>query len=44
MDMIYFLFHFQHYTNDADGLCTNLIKPKLMEGTVAAQDAFCRSK
>ncbi|OCT87060.1 tyrosine-protein kinase CSK [Xenopus laevis] len=33
----------EHYTNDADGLCTNLIKPKLMEGTVAAQDEFSRS-
>ena len=34
----------QHYTKDADGLCTKLIKPKLMEGTVAAQDEFSRSK
>lgn len=34
----------QHYTKDADGLCTRLIKPKLMEGTVAAQDEFSRSK
>ncbi|PIO38578.1 hypothetical protein AB205_0154540 [Aquarana catesbeiana] len=43
-DSIYILpFHFQHYTNDADGLCTNLMKPKLMEGTVAAQDEFFRS-
>ncbi|MEQ2289245.1 hypothetical protein AMECASPLE_031036, partial [Ameca splendens] len=33
----------QHYTKDADGLCTRLIKPKLMEGTVAAQDEFSRS-
>ncbi|MEQ2210741.1 hypothetical protein XENOCAPTIV_018463, partial [Xenoophorus captivus] len=33
-----------HYTKDADGLCTRLIKPKLMEGTVAAQDEFSRSK
>uniref|UniRef100_A0A8C1UGV5 Tyrosine-protein kinase n=2 Tax=Cyprinus carpio TaxID=7962 RepID=A0A8C1UGV5_CYPCA len=33
----------EHYTNDADGLCTRLIKPKLMEGTVAAQDEFSRS-
>ncbi|XP_043072567.1 tyrosine-protein kinase CSK isoform X1 [Puntigrus tetrazona] len=33
----------EHYTKDADGLCTRLIKPKLMEGTVAAQDAFSRS-
>ncbi|CAH2273401.1 tyrosine- kinase CSK [Pelobates cultripes] len=33
----------EHYTNDADGLCTNLMKPKLMEGTVAAQDEFSRS-
>ncbi|XP_063305380.1 tyrosine-protein kinase CSK isoform X2 [Pelobates fuscus] len=33
----------EHYTNDADGLCTNLTKPKLMEGTVAAQDEFSRS-
>ncbi|CAB1322646.1 unnamed protein product [Coregonus sp. 'balchen'] len=32
-----------HYTKDADGLCTNLIKPKLEEGTVAAQDEFSRS-
>ncbi|PWA29011.1 hypothetical protein CCH79_00006192, partial [Gambusia affinis] len=32
-----------HYTKDADGLCTRLIKPKLMEGTVAAQDEFSRS-
>lgn len=38
-----FLF-LQHYTKDADGLCTRLIKPKLMEGTVAAQDEFSRSK
>lgn len=34
----------QHYTKDADGLCTRLIKPKLEEGTVAAQDEFSRSK
>uniref|UniRef100_A0A8C7U111 Tyrosine-protein kinase n=1 Tax=Oncorhynchus mykiss TaxID=8022 RepID=A0A8C7U111_ONCMY len=34
----------EHYTKDADGLCTRLIKPKLMEGTVAAQDEFSRSK
>ncbi|KAG5848836.1 hypothetical protein ANANG_G00103650 [Anguilla anguilla] len=33
----------EHYTKDADGLCTKLIKPKLMEGTVAAQDEFSRS-
>ncbi|GAA6101307.1 tyrosine-protein kinase CSK [Tachysurus ichikawai] len=33
----------EHYTKDADGLCTRLIKPKLMEGTVAAQDEFSRS-
>lgn len=33
----------EHYTKDADGLCTRLIKPKLMEGTVAAQDEFLRS-
>uniref|UniRef100_A0A8C1UBH8 Tyrosine-protein kinase n=1 Tax=Cyprinus carpio TaxID=7962 RepID=A0A8C1UBH8_CYPCA len=33
----------EHYTNDADGLCTRLIKPKLMEGTVAAQDEFSRN-
>ncbi|KAK2524560.1 hypothetical protein Q9233_009489 [Columba guinea] len=33
----------QHYTTDADGLCTRLIKPKVMEGTVAAQDEFSRS-
>ncbi|KAK1157886.1 tyrosine-protein kinase CSK [Huso huso] len=33
----------EHYTTDADGLCTKLIKPKLMEGTVAAQDEFSRS-
>uniref|UniRef100_H2V3G0 Tyrosine-protein kinase n=1 Tax=Takifugu rubripes TaxID=31033 RepID=H2V3G0_TAKRU len=32
-----------HYTKDADGLCTRLIKPKLEEGTVAAQDEFSRS-
>ncbi|PWA22422.1 hypothetical protein CCH79_00016969, partial [Gambusia affinis] len=32
-----------HYTKDADGLCTKLIKPKLEEGTVAAQDEFSRS-
>uniref|UniRef100_A0A674MW81 Tyrosine-protein kinase n=1 Tax=Takifugu rubripes TaxID=31033 RepID=A0A674MW81_TAKRU len=25
----------EHYTKDADGLCTRLIKPKLEEGTVA---------
>lgn len=37
-------FFLQHYTKDADGLCTRLIKPKLMEGTVAAQDEFSRSK
>lgn len=43
--MIYCLFLCpQHYTKDADGLCTRLIKPKLMEGTVAAQDEFSRSK
>lgn len=34
----------QHYTSDADGLCTRLIKPKVMEGTVAAQDEFYRSE
>lgn len=34
----------KHYTIDADGLCTKLIKPKLVEGTVAAQDEFLRSK
>lgn len=34
----------QHYTKDADGLCTRLIRPKLMEGTVAAQDEFFRSE
>ncbi|KTF88783.1 hypothetical protein cypCar_00041402 [Cyprinus carpio] len=34
---------FLHYTKDADGLCTRLIKPKLMEGSVAAQDEFSRS-
>ncbi|XP_078541257.1 tyrosine-protein kinase CSK isoform X1 [Lissotriton helveticus] len=33
----------EHYTLDADGLCTRLVKPKLMEGTVAAQDEFSRS-
>uniref|UniRef100_A0A7N8X3W4 Tyrosine-protein kinase n=1 Tax=Mastacembelus armatus TaxID=205130 RepID=A0A7N8X3W4_9TELE len=33
----------EHYTKDADGLCTRLIKPKLEEGTVAAQDEFSRS-
>ncbi|XP_073435645.1 tyrosine-protein kinase CSK isoform X1 [Dendrobates tinctorius] len=33
----------EHYTNDADGLCTSLMKPKLMEGTVAAQEEFFRS-
>lgn len=33
----------EHYTSDADGLCTRLIKPKVMEGTVAAQDEFFRS-
>ncbi|KAI4899720.1 hypothetical protein NFI96_013629 [Prochilodus magdalenae] len=33
----------EHYTKDADGLCTRLISPKLMEGTVAAQDEFSRS-
>ncbi|XP_059496208.1 tyrosine-protein kinase CSK isoform X1 [Stegostoma tigrinum] len=33
----------EHYTMDADGLCTRLITPKLMEGTVAAQDEFSRS-
>ncbi|KAH0619883.1 hypothetical protein JD844_014269 [Phrynosoma platyrhinos] len=33
----------EHYTSDADGLCTRLIKPKVMEGTVAAQDEFSRS-
>ncbi|KAF3854985.1 hypothetical protein F7725_023040 [Dissostichus mawsoni] len=32
----------EHYTKDADGLCTKLIKPKLEEGTVAAQDEFSR--
>uniref|UniRef100_A0A8B9IME6 Tyrosine-protein kinase n=1 Tax=Anser cygnoides TaxID=8845 RepID=A0A8B9IME6_ANSCY len=34
----------EHYTTDADGLCTRLIKPKVMEGTVAAQDEFSRSE
>ncbi|XP_015683081.1 tyrosine-protein kinase CSK [Protobothrops mucrosquamatus] len=34
----------EHYTSDADGLCTRLMKPKVMEGTVAAQDEFSRSK
>ncbi|XP_060030207.1 tyrosine-protein kinase CSK isoform X2 [Erinaceus europaeus] len=33
----------EHYSSDADGLCTRLIKPKVMEGTVAAQDEFLRS-
>lgn len=33
----------EHYTKDADGLCTRLITPKLMEGTVAALDEFSRS-
>ncbi|XP_043933126.1 tyrosine-protein kinase CSK [Protopterus annectens] len=33
----------EHYTKDADGLCTRLIKPKLVEGTVAAVDEFSRS-
>nr|XP_051697061.1 tyrosine-protein kinase CSK [Oryctolagus cuniculus] len=33
----------EHYTSDADGLCTRLIKPKVMEGTVAAQDEFYRN-
>ncbi|KAI5617592.1 tyrosine-protein kinase CSK [Silurus asotus] len=33
----------EHYTKDADGLCTRLMKPKLMEGTVAAQDEFSRN-
>lgn len=37
-------FYFKHYTKDADGLCTSLIKPKVEEGTVAAQDEFSRSK
>uniref|UniRef100_A0AAQ4QRG0 Tyrosine-protein kinase n=1 Tax=Gasterosteus aculeatus aculeatus TaxID=481459 RepID=A0AAQ4QRG0_GASAC len=32
----------EHYTKDSDGLCTKLIKPKLEEGTVAAQDEFSR--
>nr|XP_028599273.1 tyrosine-protein kinase CSK isoform X2 [Podarcis muralis] len=32
----------EHYTSDPDGLCTRLIKPKVMEGTVAAQDEFSR--
>ncbi|TNN81984.1 Tyrosine-protein kinase CSK [Liparis tanakae] len=32
----------QHYTKDADGLCTKLIKPKVEEGSVAAQDEFSR--
>ncbi|XP_013927645.1 PREDICTED: tyrosine-protein kinase CSK-like, partial [Thamnophis sirtalis] len=32
----------EHYTSDADGLCTRLMKPKVMEGTVAAQDEFSR--
>ncbi|KAM6936975.1 tyrosine-protein kinase CSK-like [Xenentodon cancila] len=32
----------EHYTKDADGLCTKLMKPKLEEGTVAAQDEFSR--
>ncbi|KAM3842506.1 tyrosine-protein kinase CSK-like [Diretmus argenteus] len=33
----------EHYTKDADGLCTKLIKPKVEEGTVAAQDEFSRT-
>uniref|UniRef100_A0A4W3IB46 Tyrosine-protein kinase n=1 Tax=Callorhinchus milii TaxID=7868 RepID=A0A4W3IB46_CALMI len=33
----------EHYTTDADGLCTRLITPKLMEGTVAARDEFSRN-
>uniref|UniRef100_A0AAY4DB74 Tyrosine-protein kinase n=1 Tax=Denticeps clupeoides TaxID=299321 RepID=A0AAY4DB74_9TELE len=33
----------EHYTKDADGLCTKLMNPKLMEGTVAAKDEFSRS-
>uniref|UniRef100_A0A672F5U5 Tyrosine-protein kinase n=1 Tax=Salarias fasciatus TaxID=181472 RepID=A0A672F5U5_SALFA len=33
----------EHYSKDADGLCTRLIKPKVEEGTVAAQDEFSRS-
>ncbi|NWT75855.1 CSK kinase, partial [Prunella himalayana] len=32
-----------HYTTDADGLCTRLIKPKPPPPTVAAQDEFSRS-
>ncbi|KAJ3596472.1 hypothetical protein NHX12_002879 [Muraenolepis orangiensis] len=32
-----------HYTENADGLCTKLINPKLEEGTLAAKDAFCKS-
>ncbi|KAG7268913.1 hypothetical protein CRUP_021808 [Coryphaenoides rupestris] len=32
-----------HYTENADGLCTKLMKPKLEEGTLAAKDAFCRN-
>lgn len=33
----------EHYTKDADGLCTRLLKPKVEEGAVAAQDEFSRS-
>ncbi|XP_023675458.1 tyrosine-protein kinase CSK [Paramormyrops kingsleyae] len=33
----------EHYTQDADGLCTRLVNPKVMEGTVAAKDEFFRS-
>ncbi|KFU92401.1 Tyrosine-protein kinase CSK, partial [Chaetura pelagica] len=42
---VYFenLMQLVEYTTDADGLCTRLIKPKVMEGTVAAQDEFSRS-
>uniref|UniRef100_A0A8C6UJT4 Tyrosine-protein kinase n=1 Tax=Neogobius melanostomus TaxID=47308 RepID=A0A8C6UJT4_9GOBI len=33
----------EHYTKEDDGLCTKLIKPKVEEGAVAAQDEFSRS-
>lgn len=33
----------EHYSQDEDGLCTRLSKPKSIEGVLAAQDVFARA-
>ncbi|XP_032809576.1 tyrosine-protein kinase CSK [Petromyzon marinus] len=32
----------EHYTQEEDGLCTRLIKPKPIEGAIAAQEVFSK--